>query len=195
MDLGVDDVGDGRWMTHMELAQAREISTASAIKLALRHGWRKQKDNRGTLRCYVPAEFVAPKKDTRAVMAGGAEASAAIAALQSAVTMLGDQLTHERTRADGLRERVDDLTGRLANAKAELAAAREPADRHHASAQEAVREIGRAAETEADLRRELGAAQMALSEAQADAAELRQAEEVRKGRGLVARLRSAWTGT
>jgi hypothetical protein len=61
MDAGVDETVDGRWMTHAELAQARGISTASAIKLALRHRWRKQKDNRGTLRCLVPMEFTNPK--------------------------------------------------------------------------------------------------------------------------------------
>jgi hypothetical protein len=175
MDVGVDEPVDGRWMTHAELAQARGISTASAIKLALRHRWRKQKDNRGTLRCLVPTEFTNPNRDTGAVAAadGGVDASAAIAALQAAVTMLGDQLTHERTRADTAQTRLDDLQAKLVDTQAELAAAMEVADRSSA---------------------ELEAAQMALSEAQADAAELRQAEAARAGKGRLARLRQAWRG-
>jgi hypothetical protein len=175
MDAGVDETVDGRWMTHAELAQARGISTASAIKLALRHRWRKQKDNRGTLRCLVPTEFTNPKPDTGAVAAadGRADASTAIAALQAAVTMLGDQLTHERTRADVAQGRLDDLQCKLADTQAELAAAMEVADRSAA---------------------ELQAVRMALSEAEADAAELRQAEDARKGRGRLARLRDAWRG-
>jgi hypothetical protein len=48
MDVRADDANYGRWMTHAELATSSGISTASAIKLALRHHWRKQKDNRGT---------------------------------------------------------------------------------------------------------------------------------------------------
>jgi chromosome condensin MukBEF ATPase and DNA-binding subunit MukB len=175
MDVGVDEPVDGRWMTHAELAQARGISTASAIKLALRHRWRKQKDNRGTLRCYVPSEFTNPNRDTGAVTTadGGVDASAAIAALQAAVTMLGDQLSHERTRADVAQGRLDDLQAKLVETQAELAAAMDRADQSAA---------------------ELEAAQIALGEAQADVAELRQAEEARKGRGLVARLRSALRG-
>jgi hypothetical protein len=175
MDAGVDETVDGRWMTHAELAQARGISTASAIKLALRHRWRKQKDNRGTLRCLVPMEFTNPKQDTGAVTTadGGVDAPAAVAALQAAVTMLGDQLSHERTRADVAQGRLDDLQSKLVDTQAELAAAMGVADRATA---------------------ELDAVQMALSEAEADAAELRQAEAARKARGLVARLRGALRG-
>lgn len=200
MDAGVDETVDGRWMTHAELAQARDISTASAIKLALRHRWRKQKDNRGTLRCLVPTEFASPQRDTGAVTAaeGGAEASTAIAALEAAVRLLGDQLSHERTRADTVREahagevaallgrvnvadsfaaelrsRLDDLQGKLTDAQGELAAAMDRADQSAA---------------------ELQAVQIGLGEAQADVAELRQSEEARKGRGLVARLRGALRG-
>ena len=44
------------------------------------------------------------------------------------------------------------------------------------------------------LRDELAAAQIGQAEAEADAAELRQAEAARKGRGRLARLRAAWRG-
>ena len=87
-DEAVDEAG-ARWLTHAELAALRGISTASAIKLALRHRWRKQKDNRGTLRCLVPPEW-ATGKDKRADEGSdtGADTSAAINALQAAMDTL-----------------------------------------------------------------------------------------------------------
>src|ERR1700733_4154510 len=109
-------------------------------------------------------EFTNPKQDTGAVTTadGGVDAPAAVAALQAAVTMLGDQRSHERTRADVAQGRLDDLQSKLVDTQAELAAAMGVADRATA---------------------ELDAVQMALSEAEADAAELRQAEAARKARG------------
>jgi hypothetical protein len=50
MDISADDASDGRWMTYAELGLAREISKGSALKLALRQKWRKQKDNHGHVR-------------------------------------------------------------------------------------------------------------------------------------------------
>jgi hypothetical protein len=47
---------DGRCMTFAELATARGISRASASKLVRRRKWRRQTDNRGTVRILVPAE-------------------------------------------------------------------------------------------------------------------------------------------
>jgi hypothetical protein len=197
MEMGADDAADGRWMTHAELAATRGISTASAIKLALRNGWRKQRDNRGTLRCLVPAAFIGltqgGRADTRADARmvsradDGADLSAAIITLRDAVTMLGDQLSHERMRADTAQAERDDLRARLADAQAALAAAQADVEQV---------ERGReAAETRTDeLRRELEASQIAQGEAEADAAELRQAEDARKGRGRLARLRAAWRG-
>jgi hypothetical protein len=193
MDMGADDAGDGQWLTHAEIAVARGISTASAIKLALRHRWRKQKDNRGTLRCLVPADFIGPqpslRADTRAVSRAdaaetGADLSAVIATLQTAVTLLGDQLAHERTRADIAQSELDDLRTKLADAQAELAAAQDQV--------EAAR-----ARTVAELEAATQAAQQANARAQAaaDRAEaLRQAEAERRARGRWARLRAAWRG-
>jgi hypothetical protein len=44
------------------------------------------------------------------------------------------------------------------------------------------------------LRTELRAVQVTQAEAEADAAELRQADAARKSRGRLVRLRSAWRG-
>ena len=40
-----DDGDDSRWMSYLELAEARRITTSSAIKLVMRRGWRRQQDN------------------------------------------------------------------------------------------------------------------------------------------------------
>jgi hypothetical protein len=52
-------VGDGaRRMTYAELAQAREISLASASRLARRHHWPRQAGNDGVVRFIVPLDQV-----------------------------------------------------------------------------------------------------------------------------------------
>jgi hypothetical protein len=47
----------GRWMTHDELAAIRGIDRPSAVRLALRHGWRKQRDKNRVARVLVPLEW------------------------------------------------------------------------------------------------------------------------------------------
>ena len=90
MDMRADEAVDARWLTHAELAALRGTSTASAIKLALRHHWRKPKDNHGTLRCLVPPEWATPKPDKGADDRAdtGADTSAAINSLQAAMGTL-----------------------------------------------------------------------------------------------------------
>jgi hypothetical protein len=51
----------GRWMTYDELAAARGIDHLSAVKLALRHGWRKQRDKYRVARVCVPSEWAIPR--------------------------------------------------------------------------------------------------------------------------------------
>ncbi len=101
---------------------------------------------------------------------------AAIALADQTVTLLTDAVARadlaeaaiagERQRAGELRDRLDGLLHDLD------------------SAQRQAREAQAAAE----------AAQIGLAEAEADVAELRQAEAGRKGRGRLARLRAAWRG-
>ena len=99
-DEAVDEAG-ARWLTHAELAALRGISTASAIKLALRHRWRKQKDNRGTLRCLVPPEWATGKDKRDDGADAGADTSAAINALQAAMDTL---LEAKDSEIAGLKE-------------------------------------------------------------------------------------------
>ena len=61
MDSGTDSATDsgveGRWLTYSELATIRRIDRHSAVKLVIRHRWRRQRDNRGTLRIFVPLDW------------------------------------------------------------------------------------------------------------------------------------------
>ena len=55
------DQDDGRWLTYPELAAARGIDKPSAIRLATRKKWRRQRDNRRVVRVLVPPEWLAPR--------------------------------------------------------------------------------------------------------------------------------------
>ena len=200
MDVRADDANDGRWMTHAELAASRRISTASAIKLALRHHWRKQKDNRGTVRCLVPPEWSTPKRDkgadARADVGADARAdiSGVVSAFEAAIGSLTARAEHaesradtaergrdgERARADALRDRVDAIQAETAALQAQLAKAEAEGD-------------ALTIET-AELTAQVRAAKAEAREAQDVAEELRQAEAARRGRGRLARLRAAWWG-
>jgi hypothetical protein len=57
------DSADGRWMTYEELAADRGISEASARRLVRRHKtWRRQADNRGIVRVFVPPGALEPRE-------------------------------------------------------------------------------------------------------------------------------------
>ena len=51
-----DDLADARWMTFAELAVARGISKDSAMALVRRKGWRRQRDNTGSVMALVPTD-------------------------------------------------------------------------------------------------------------------------------------------
>ena len=58
-----DDDASGTWMTYDELAAARGIDRLSAVKLALRNAWRKQRDRCRVARVRVPLECAGSKRD------------------------------------------------------------------------------------------------------------------------------------
>jgi hypothetical protein len=217
MDMRADDGADAepgsRWLTHRQLAEIRGISTASAIKLALRHGWRKQKDNRGTVRCLVPPEWTNPK-DTAAIASVderadvGADKSFEISSLQSAYEAA---LRAKQAQIDALEGQIEALKGEIVSKttlihsfEAErdgLLAVQARADRAEASIvgernrADALRE--RLEATQDELRQAREAADQAHQHARKteDAIKaLRQTDDERKARGRWARLRAAWTG-
>jgi hypothetical protein len=139
-----DEEPDSRWMTYTELATARRITTSSAIKLVLRRGWRRQKDNHGTMRALVPPDCCEPAPGKN----GDADVKEAIGALEASVAALRDRAEAaeqmarlERERADravqardgelmrgnSLRDRIDTLRTDLAEALEALEIARHEA--------------------------------------------------------------------
>lgn len=141
-----DDDADSRWMSYPELAEARRITTSSAIRLVLRRGWRRQKDNQGIMRALVPQKWSepAPGKDVDP----SADFRQAIEALEASVATLSAraeeaeraaQTERERanraevarraeySRADLLRERIDALRADLAEAAYQVEVARREA--------------------------------------------------------------------
>jgi hypothetical protein len=161
MDNG-GDADDGRWLTYAELAEARDIDHQSARRLASRQKWRRQRDNHGIVRVYVPATQAEPHRSQKDMSADKsvdttADISHIVSVLEAAVT--------------GLRERAE-----LADGRAELERAR--ADRA---------EQARYAEQARAER-----AQAAAESAEAEAAALRKEDQARRARGLWARLRAAW---
>ena len=57
------DSPNGRWMIYEELAADRGISEASAKRLVRRHKtWRRQADNRGIVRVFVPPDVLEPRE-------------------------------------------------------------------------------------------------------------------------------------
>ena len=109
-------MGDIRWMSYAELAAARGISTASAIRLARRRKWLRQPGNDGTARVAIPEGEDQPPSDGRGEgrednRADITEAitgmAAAIAALTAARDEARSDAARERERADALQARLD----------------------------------------------------------------------------------------
>jgi DNA repair exonuclease SbcCD ATPase subunit len=141
-----DASDDGKWLTYQQLADSRQISKPSAIRLVMRHRWRRQRDNERVIRVLVPPDMLEPDRasydapddrsddapdDTPSIAAG------ALAALEDAVAVLREQFdvansraeraeadrADERQRADDLRDRLIAMQEQLADAHAALQAA------------------------------------------------------------------------
>jgi hypothetical protein len=216
-DRQADSMADGRWMTFAELSQSRGISKTSAMKLVSRHGWRRQKNNKGHVRALVPVAWVGVAADDTREPNTAADMSRAIRAFDSAIATLREQLVREtgRTEAGRAAERYRAEADREARtrAEAEAVALRAQLDQARAEAQQATQ----AAEAEAArLRR---ATELAVQEAKAlweaeaaraareeaanrptvasriDDVQLRrlhEAEQARRSRSRLQRLRAAW---
>jgi len=139
----IDEAADSRWMSYAELADVRRITPASAIKLVVRRGWRRQKDNHGVTRALVPPEWSVPAPGRDPDPEG--QAAQLISALEASVAELRERaevaeraMQTERVRADRaelarraeysrgdyLRERNDALRALLADAEAAMEIAR-----------------------------------------------------------------------
>ena len=116
-----------RWVTLRELAEIRGISQHSATRLVRRHGWRRQTDNQGHVRALVPPEAL----DKPSAGPGGSPTAipdALTAAIEPMVTLLRDQLDHERGRADRAEARADQERARADTAEQARHQAQQEAD-------------------------------------------------------------------
>jgi hypothetical protein len=130
-DKGSDD-SDGMWLTYAELAAIRRIDRHSAVKLVIRHGWRRQKDNRGVLRIFVPSDWAkgtdkgtdkTPDMGTDGSTDAGTDMSSAISALEASVSSLTARAEAAEKRTDQAEIRADRAETRAdqAYSRAELA--------------------------------------------------------------------------
>ena len=182
------DQDDGRWLTYPELAAVRGIDKPSAIRLATRKKWRRQRDNRRVVRVLVPPEWLSRRYQSMDLLmeqqdrdmdlsSDRTDFAAALAAVEAAhageVAALHGQIA-------GLTDKAERAEAAIADAKSDVRELRS-----HAAA----------------LQVELADRQAALERTQADARAarddadtLRKADDARKARGLLARLRAAWRG-
>jgi hypothetical protein len=217
-----DSTVDGRWLTFAELGQSRGISKTSAMKLVSRHGWRRQKNNKGQIRALVPLAWVGG--DDAREPNNTADMSRAIRAFDSAIATLREQLVRETGRTEAAERARTALMVQLAQAEAgraaeclraeaEVEALRAQLDQVQAEAQQATQ----AAEAEAARLQQ--ATELAVQEAKAmweaeaahaareeavnrptvasriDEVQLRrlqEAERARRSRSRLQRLRAAW---
>jgi hypothetical protein len=202
-DVSGDASGEGQWLTYAELAAIRHIDRASAVRLAIRRHWRRQKGNTGReVRVLVPPEALTGDRsvDTSEVRSGHTSDDVAhvVSAFETALTTLREQLERSEARADRLDMLVQSEGRQLIAVEAKAAAAET-----RAQAAEKGRE---AVESEArDLRERLEQAEAAAEQARREAVHeareaaqafeaLRAVEAARLAQGLLARLRAAWRG-
>lgn len=143
----MQDDGNTKWLSYPELAEARGISKASAVRLARRRKWLKRHGNDGGVRVAVPEGEDQPKRDDpedgrednprddhednreddlrdiRENISSITKAfDAAIATLREQLQAANTRADQERQRADQERERADRAETRLREAQEQLQA-------------------------------------------------------------------------
>ena len=171
------------------------ITKASAERLVLRNRWRRQRDNQRVVRILVPLDRLSDdvSGDASDDISGdvSSDVSGISAAFETALATIREAHAGE---VEALRERAEVAERRADAADTDRRVAQAQADHAETRVHEA--EQGRdLANARADeLRDRLDAARQQAQQAQQTADELQQAEEARKGRGRLARLRAAWRG-
>ena len=187
MHMVGDNGDDGVWMTYGELASARRIKRAAAVRLVQRRRWRRQVGNDKLTRVLVPRDMV--KLADEASRPDGNDI---------ADDIVGDNASD----VTALQVAIDALRGAHAG---EIATFREQHGRSVAVLESRLADAERRAErsdlalagerARADsLRDRLEAAERGQREAEEAAQALREADTARRARGLLARLRAAWRG-
>lgn len=105
-DSHIDDGVTGQWLSISELAETRQITKASARRLVHRRQWRRQKDNHGVVRHFVPRGEADPRQDSPTDRRED-EPQAVVAAQAEHIATLKDQLSKAEARADKLQTELD----------------------------------------------------------------------------------------
>jgi hypothetical protein len=185
-----DEEGDTKWMTYVELGQARGINIASAKHLAYRRKWRRQPGNDGTTRVAVPIVEAHRRTGTEPSTRNGM--TPMLSDLEAALSLLREQLERERRRADQATEAAERSAARLAESEARVAKLQSAA--HTAALLQDALERALSAE---EVARRQADAKLVLERAvtisaQAEAEALRQADRTRRTLSRLARVRAAW---
>ena len=158
------EMSEGRWLDYDQLAKLRRIDRPSAIKLATRHRWQRRRGNAGLVQVFVPIHFFERSQDRRDKYRDGSA-----------------DLSVDKPDASDLLEQA------LAILREEMQRERNRSDRAEARISELEAKI---TVMDADLM----AAHEATRRAQAALDRYYAADNERKGRGLMTRLRAAWRG-
>ena len=175
-------------MTYAEIAARLRVSGEAARQLVRRRGWRRIVPNRpgATTVVIVPVDELAGThgRDTRPPDIGDTQLPDDTAAFETALTAIeaahASEVAALRAQADTSEQGRIAMQALADQALAQLAEAGDRADR-----------------LERDLASALSAADQAraqVQKAEEGAEALRRADDARKARGLVARLRAAWRG-
>jgi hypothetical protein len=209
MDRPPDEVEDGRWLSYAEIAAARGINKLSAERLVRRHRWRRQPDNQGGVRIFVPLTWVespAQLADTDQADSGPdvkPDIEEAVAALEAALAVLADQLMRERARADAAEARADmavtredELRDEIKVIEVKLAGSEgEPMPSGRRPTGTSIgRGRRRCARCSTKPRRRRNGPGRALRRPRTMSRRYGKPEEARRGRGRWARLQAAWRG-
>jgi len=186
MDADKDDI---RWLTYVELGQARGISTSSATRLAFRLKWRRQVGNDGTARVAVPLTEVQPRPDKThdARNDDMGDISRIVMVLETSVASLTERAIAAEKRADRAEIRAEAAESRVNRAEQSLAEERKRADQLELAQDKLETERDEAEERARNAEHDKASATLVAEEA------MRLATE-RKARGRWARLRAAWRG-
>jgi hypothetical protein len=133
-----DPAAPGRWMTYDELAARRGSDRMSAVKFALRRGWRKERDNHKVARVYVPLnEYPGPPGPSFG--SNGSElreqikqpAEAQMQAHQARVVeraMWRERVARERERAESVEQEREQLLATIKDLQVRIATMEARAD-------------------------------------------------------------------
>ena len=114
--------------------------------------------------------------------------------LEAALSTLREQLERERSRADQATEAAERSAARLAETEAQIAKLQAAGKMALLARVSLERALTAEEAAKAKVEATLAAEQAARAKAEVDAAALRQAEQVRRALGRLARLRAAWQG-